>query len=35
MKSRSETEDYNDWSADYDKLMANLMFGKYQDVKST
>jgi hypothetical protein len=30
-----ELADYNKWASDYDMLMSNLMYDKYQDIKST
>ena len=30
-----ELAEYNKWASDYDMLMSNLMYDKYQDIKST
>ena len=30
-----ELSNYNKWASDYDMLMSNLMYDKYQDIKST
>lgn len=34
-KDEDIRQDYKDWAAAYDQLMSNLMFDKYQDVKSS